>query len=466
MVNIIKRKKGVALLWTLIICFVLLIVSGTMVGFITKESQASVRIEDSVQAYAAAKSGLEWGNWYVKNYSRINPSGGDINSTFTVPVSLNPVISAKVLIQFTKATGAGKIESEGEINGVKRKILFNLSGSQSYKWPANANQPEILSPQICSSFKIQYDFWLDRNAYPFQDFEFGVANSVTGKNLYMNVDTYSNVTYAGIQSAGVTTPMPSIVLVDKSVYAPTYQNDTNRTPTEPYNYRAELKYIKNLSATIEISRRSISGDDVVYTPIGSQSIKMIGKDLGTIDRIYIRPNGWNYYDNGNSGSGDGSNLQVNGNYVDNVLLFGATTGCTNTVPPPPPPPPPPADFSIQFTGTGSGTVRGIDGDGIEIINCSSSSGGSCSIAPTHVTLSEDADSGSTFTGFSGICSGDSGICYANFDSDPNPPPPPPPVDTTCSDPNADNYGQIGDCIYNIYNCNLAGGSWHIDHCDY
>jgi uncharacterized protein (UPF0333 family) len=65
--TILKKKKGIALLWSLVISLVMLLISGTMVSIIVKDSQSSVRIEESAQAYAAAKSGMDWGIWYLNS---------------------------------------------------------------------------------------------------------------------------------------------------------------------------------------------------------------------------------------------------------------------------------------------------------------------------------------------------------------------------------------------------------------
>jgi hypothetical protein len=125
---------------------------------------------------------------------------------------------------------------------------------------------------------------------------------------------------------------------------------------------------------------------------------------------------------------------------------GTSTVCTLTVSsalsvtagfgtgaPPPPPPPTQQALSVAQAGTGSGSVASSPAG----INC----GATCSASfntGTSVTLSATPASGSTFSGWSGACSG-TGACVvalnaaasatATFTLNPVTPPPPPPPPT-------------------------------------
>jgi Divergent InlB B-repeat domain/PASTA domain/Domain of unknown function DUF11 len=84
-------------------------------------------------------------------------------------------------------------------------------------------------------------------------------------------------------------------------------------------------------------------------------------------------------------------------------------------PPPPPPPPPPAPLFETLTVTRAGTGSGAVTSSPAGISC----GAVCSIQFSHgatVTLSAAAASGSTFTGWSGACSG-TGSCTVSMTAD-------------------------------------------------
>jgi uncharacterized protein (UPF0333 family) len=297
MESLINKKKGVALLWTLIICLVLLIVSGTMVGYIVKDSRASVRIEDSVQAYAAAKSGMDWGAWYVDN--NVGPVPITKNN---LVLNTNPNVNVSVSITRTGAfpNEITTVESLGEVNGVQRQLHYTISPSTP--------RTDFSSGPIGGSFMMEFDFWTSSSLTPF---EFGVKNSSSVPVLYMRVDSASGCAYL---ESRVTTPVTTSGCLDIG-------SDTNKSNV--FHFKGTIKYVKNISATLEIAQRDPVTMVLAPLPaITNDSIPLFMQDFGQITSFYSSPP---YTPVTGSMIGDGSywliNNQTGPNYIDNVIIY-------------------------------------------------------------------------------------------------------------------------------------------------
>lgn len=270
--NKLKQNKGVALLWTLIICLILMIVSGTMTGYIIKDSRASIRIEDSVQAYAAARSGLDWATWYtdLENKEITGIENGHVFDDFEKEITLNadPLVTATVTISGTIGDSGSSliIDSTGLVNEVQRKLHYEIR-------PASPITDGGILP---NNFKMEYDFWYDSlNA----NFIFGQKESDDSLGLGMIIEG-NMPKCARLVVAPVTGQLTSDC-IDLS-------NDTNLT--EPYRYRATIIYISETIATLEISPRNTDG--IFEDSLGSQSIDLTGTALSfkPAQSLFFDPN--------------------------------------------------------------------------------------------------------------------------------------------------------------------------------
>jgi hypothetical protein len=284
---ILKRERGIALLWALVI----------------KDSQASVRIEESAQAYATAKSGIDWGIWYLNSQQ----------SGVTFPITFNVGGPSQIVTVDISNIGATTvIESDGEVAGVvRRKLRYELRPIVN-----RAIRPSPGIPAGCrttESFKIQFDFWMGSGG---SAFTFGLMDSSSGNNLAMVVNN-SNLARL-VTTKPTSTSSSGTVQLSPSVM-------------DPYRYRAEIKYIQNISATLEISQRNTTSGTEVFIPVGAQSISLVGVNLSNMNALYYPIIPSKYIINGVTIppelAGDGEYLLINNdNYIDHISISGLS-GC-------------------------------------------------------------------------------------------------------------------------------------------
>lgn len=253
-----KNKKGVALLWTLIICLVFLIVTSTMVGYIIKDSQASMRIEDSVQAYAAARTGIDWALVYINPDNQLVTIDQIVDYTKTIQISSESEVTVKV----TGTIGASVIiESNGKKLGTKiveRKLRY-----ETKPYTTRVNPGYVVN----GDFKMDFDFWLGA---PGTELSFGAKKETSNSiELGVEIPTGTNCIYITALS------QPSNNCIDLG---------TEHNLNEPYKFKATLMYTKGVSAILEISQRDSGSFSL--SPVGSTSINLIGVTLNPIATPY------------------------------------------------------------------------------------------------------------------------------------------------------------------------------------
>jgi hypothetical protein len=158
---------------------------------------------------------------------------------------------------------------------------------------------------------MQFDFWISGLG---NEFKFGIANSL-GNNLAMVVNSSGQASIATTSPSSVVSTSPGIQLTANNI--------------DPYRYRAEIKYIQNISATLEISQRIIGpGEPERFVPVGSKSINLIGVNLINMNSLYIpAPAVHSHIINGVTVppalAGDGEYTQINANnYIDHITISG------------------------------------------------------------------------------------------------------------------------------------------------
>lgn len=145
-------KKGVALIWVLVLSTVLLLMTNMMVDIIVKESRFGSNIVDSTRAYLAAESGITWGKDYLKTYIA-NPSA----NAFDIKVDN---ISVHVTYQ-QLPEGGYLIGSNADSNGVNRKIEYRVKSYSPALAPCVNTAPvhlDLSDLNLSGSFDTAFNY--------------------------------------------------------------------------------------------------------------------------------------------------------------------------------------------------------------------------------------------------------------------------------------------------------------------
>lgn len=278
---IMSKQKGVALLWALLLTTVLLIITGTMVGTIIKESQMSINIEDSTQAYANAKTGIDWGQKYI---------GDNPGATKSVSFDLDDTGISTVGIEITPTT----IDSLGVFRGVQRKIHYEITNPGIGTKIIPASNPTDVGSNP-SSFDLKYDFWKTASLTPLK---LGLTDATSSNYIYMLADNTGFRITAKSGATVSTTPYLAI----------------GNPTSEPYNWQGELKYLNGTSVLLIVKERnSVTGE---FTCKGSLSLNVSGLNFGDLSKLSA---GGSYTASGGT-EGDGEYLSFSGLIIDNIYF--------------------------------------------------------------------------------------------------------------------------------------------------
>ena len=357
-----QTKKGVALLWVTILSGILLIISGTMVSYIVKESQFSVRTDQSAQAYAYAKSGVDWATKYAddaKPISTVEKSFdfGDSNTEIDVIVIITP--------KGTNCSASYCIQSTGMVGPVTRTLEYEINPVNLSRIIPPSPLTGTITPSNRESFNFQFDFWLNSN------YDDKYNNTVFGLS--------SSSGYIALQISGID---GNLQLLTSSGTVSTAINLRSEGPIikTPFTYRAKIKYFKDTAATLTIFRRNPDGS---YTCVGSALKDLRGLDLGNLNTLKINSTG-TYITSGTT-VGDGEYLQVTSPlsrvlYIDNIMgSFIASSG---------------PFYTVTTNVDGNGSISITDKNGIPLTGTSFEEG-------SEIILQAKASIGYVFSGWSG-----------------------------------------------------------------
>jgi hypothetical protein len=264
------RNKGVALLWSLILTFVLLIVSGSMASIIVKENQMTINNQFSAQAYGNARSGIEWGTDYLES---LDPSASCATEK---DITLETTVLSKVHIDITvPATGGCKISSTGTYRAATRKIEYTTADKNVKSVPPNSTTHKSTVSNFRvgdtnnGSFDFNFKFWLNSDTLSANS-EFGVINSTdSSKKIALQISNTKSLNL--IVNSGI-----------KAIPLSTQGNAVTSDPNSPYAYEANIKYIKDWSVIIKIRARSpVTGQ---YECIGSTTLP--AESMGDMVLLY------------------------------------------------------------------------------------------------------------------------------------------------------------------------------------
>jgi len=267
-------RKGASLVWVLIISTALLFISVTTANFVIKESQMSVRMDDSSRAYAAAESGIDWGKYCVENLNECK------SLTYLPSSSTSPYVfsigTSKYTVTVTRSMVAGKqqtkVVSLGTSTSVNRKLEYIIAPGKTLVTPANLSTPLVSK----GSYVQQFDYWTDGGATS----QIGIGNIGGSTGIYFehyldSSDGNAPKFRLGAKRNG-STPIVSEGIDLGSVDI-----------SEPFAIRVRIEYFQDLSAKLTISRRNDDGFECLPSPVGLDLRGLVFAPTTDFTRFYF-----------------------------------------------------------------------------------------------------------------------------------------------------------------------------------
>ncbi len=273
-------KRGASLVWTIIICSVLMVVATTMATAVIKESQMSVRMDDSARAYAAAESGIEWSKWCLSDYSSdgcfssITPSlwreldGTPLPAGEFVPreyalgtAKYSVAISANCQKSAAVCPSAYTIKSTGSSGTVNRAIEYSSSQDASKvgfgpKDDGSGYIDNLKSNlDIPGSFTAEFSYWQPRSTTPLDTDSLSFIKG----NDSINIIFYSDGLNLKVKKNGLDVENP--VSAAKITYPAGFDR------SRPYGTKIRLTYVAGVAARLDV----LDGTSQ-YLCIGSRTV--------------------------------------------------------------------------------------------------------------------------------------------------------------------------------------------------
>ena len=279
------NKKGVALISSILIAAIFLIVSTALATTIITESRMTLRSDQSVVAYSAARSGVEWAKVCIDS-SHLSGStfvGGTclqsapIAQTDSGDLSFASGATYRATIQpsnphpGTTPWDTFSVSSMGKYQGITRKLEFTITKEA----PNIFDNPVTLNASnLTESFTLQYDFWRTNSTALVP--RIGITNGTD--KIFMTYDPTSGRVDLSKTVAGVTTSALTPITVSGTDPAGTVIDEPNA-----YNFRAEISYKKGALVTLTLKKRILATG--LYECIGSVYISMAGEVMNNLNII-------------------------------------------------------------------------------------------------------------------------------------------------------------------------------------
>lgn len=302
-------KKGVALLWTLLIVIIMLIISGTMASYMSKEARMGVNIEESSRAYAFAKSGIDWGVLNAKSATLDTSYCFNLDESISGDDDVCVVVSDKIDGQDEKV-----IVSTGKANDVVRKIEYIVGDNEGSEITNIVNPPQdtIFNSSVGGSFDFQFDFWTNASSFNGNSrFGLDTGNGSSSPNLYVQFNSDGKIGLYGVDADGNTTTYGT---TKTDILADTKKSEFGR-------YRIKIKYINNNSIALKlIQHNSITNS---YTCIDFISGSP-NTNYSAFNSFYNGPNTTVYNNESLINVGDGTYISITDGlgkiYIDTPYL--------------------------------------------------------------------------------------------------------------------------------------------------
>jgi hypothetical protein len=306
-------KKGVALIWALVTSTVILIIATTMATAVIKESQMSVRIDASTQAYALAKSGIDLGNACLEEKDCPPINIGDVNPlNFTMPlIGAEEGLTGDISVSITKTPEDFIIESTGTVNNVKRKLKHHAKEEVGTVLEDPTLLPKITTKERptgigvsiinTESYTQKFEFWNGTGG----DATVGLSDvtDVSVSNaIYMEYTVGSGFRVCVKNGATSSCSEPITVSIDPAA--------------DEYGYRAEIEVIRDYVAQLRILKKN-PGDVETFTCLGATYVSLKGTNINVIDLNELYPSTGVSYGLG----GDDNIVTIGGLIIDNMTLY-------------------------------------------------------------------------------------------------------------------------------------------------
>jgi hypothetical protein len=296
-----KQKKGYALIWSVLISAILLVISSTMANVIIKELNMSTREENSNNAYTAAKSGIDWANYYIHNKCQTGGWDGTIidsgqpTPSISVPVQVNTGNFANASVTIHPAnTNAGACDpnfdfgiitviSIGKYNNASREIKDTINSTSGYSPLTDITYTTAgYKFDMAKSSSMIFDYWPD------------AATTVTNA---VGINDGTNSLVAVYDATGVSDSPPEIdfrlELINNTTGLPVTVNgqpdvgdnvpinyeptpSSYLAPTSPLAFQVRIDYSQQLAARAEFFQRRSIANGYTLECLGSSIIDMSG----------------------------------------------------------------------------------------------------------------------------------------------------------------------------------------------
>ncbi|MEI7690659.1 MAG: hypothetical protein WCI63_03475 [bacterium] len=329
-------KKGVALIWAVVLCTVLMLIATIITTSVIKETQFSVRIDNSVRAYSAASSGIEWGKYCLQSQLEKN-AGTTTPDPASLCMSANPTFTikspsdAKYTVNISKVGLNYVIKSTGQAGTDVKRVLEYVYQKADLTPISNGdlNLTVLNSPNgYDKGFSLTYDFWVIGN-YPI---EFGVRDASNSQKITVLFNNTAQTMSLSAKNNTVTSNPSTISLGDNALST----TDTYGIGV-PYQLQVQIKYLHNNSATLTLKRRFHNPSNPALDFKVENCSARTSIDLSTPEYQFVNPFKYFYLDSGNAGIvaavdtiGDGSVTKLSKTlpvvtigYIDSIIMTSA-----------------------------------------------------------------------------------------------------------------------------------------------
>jgi len=245
-------RKGASLIWAIVLSTTLFAIAVTTSSFVIKESQLSVRMDGSAQAYAAAESGLEWGKYCLDNLAICSTGPTGVAFSLTTTPNRSPdwtfvVGESTYTVTLLRTNTETILESLGTSGDINRKLEYTAATSAQVAAGDLTTNPTM---NLNGSYKQQFDYWTDGTGSG----EVGVKTFGGGRAIAFRQE--GNV--VSLVAKFPLDPDRSRDIVS-SVDITEALNTAGVAIDDIFALNISISYIKDLSATMVVSVRPRTG---------------------------------------------------------------------------------------------------------------------------------------------------------------------------------------------------------------